>query len=133
MIPKTRKKGQLKKEMKDLLLKMKDNEERRTKLYIKVEKIIGRCPVYEKGDIIILQGPEVNIKETDKICIHALGALLHYFPALEHNVAPEVLGLTADGDQAHIQCPDPGPPYTDGGTVVFSIQNKTEHENNLEV
>jgi hypothetical protein len=37
------------------------------------------------------------------------------------NWNPFQLGLTKEDDQdnAYIQCLDPGPPYTEGGTVIF--------------
>ncbi|ODS41286.1 MAG: hypothetical protein A7315_02110 [Candidatus Altiarchaeales archaeon WOR_SM1_79] len=71
---------------------------------------------------IVIEGAEINLKETDKICIHVLPSLLHFMMALRAGVSPEKLGLTKEGDSAYIQCPDPGEPYTERGTVIFEVE-----------
>jgi uncharacterized repeat protein (TIGR04076 family) len=92
------------------------------KLIIKVVDIKGECDVHSKGDEIVIDGPEIDLKKTDRICIHALTPLLHYAVALREGVAPEKLGLTKKkGNKAYICCPDPGEPYTRGGEVVFEV------------
>jgi len=53
-----------------------------TKLIIEVSEIRGKCPVYKKGDKIVIDGPEIVMEETDAICIYALAPLLHYAVAL---------------------------------------------------
>ena len=60
-------------------------------LEITVHEIRGTCPVHSVGDRIIVDG------------------------------SPVALGLTTSEDPAHayMQCVDPGPPYTEGGTVIF--------------
>ena len=92
-------------------------------LEITVHDIKGNCPVYKVGDRIIIQNPEIKLKETDALCIHALPTILHYALILEYNWIPLKLGLTKkdDTDNAYLQCLDPGHPYTDGGTVIFRI------------
>jgi len=79
----------------------------------------GYCPVFKVGDKIVVDGPNLILKETDAVCIHALAPLLHYIVALDRGVDPRVLGLSKTPDEAYIQCVDPGRPYTDGGTVIF--------------
>ena len=39
-------------------------------------------------------------------------------------VDPVKIGLAKEGSKAYVQCVDPGKPYTDGGTVVFEIEQK---------
>jgi len=90
-----------------------------TKLIFEVAEIRGKCPVYKEGDKIVIRGPEIDLKETDALCIHALASLLHYAVALREGVDPEKLGLSKEKDIAYIQCVDPGEPYTEGGTVIF--------------
>jgi uncharacterized repeat protein (TIGR04076 family) len=87
-------------------------------LVIEVEEIKGKCPVYKKGDKIVIEGPEMVLEKTDAICIHALAPLLHYIVALREGVDPRKLGLSKDEKYAYIQCVDPGEPYTEGGTVI---------------
>jgi uncharacterized repeat protein (TIGR04076 family) len=91
------------------------------KLIIRVKEIKGNCPVYKGGEKIVIEGCEINLKETDRICIHALVSLLHYAVALREGADPVKLGLSKEGDKAYIQCLDPGKPYTDGGTVIFEV------------
>ena len=90
-----------------------------SKLIIEVSEIRGKCPVYKKGDKIVIDGPEIDLEKTDAICIHALAPLLHYVVALRDRVDPRKLGLSKEKDVAYIQCVDPGEPYTKGGTVIF--------------
>jgi uncharacterized repeat protein (TIGR04076 family) len=93
-------------------------------LEIKVNEIKGFCPVYKKGDKIVISDPEIIIEKTDALCTHALSTILHYSTILQHNWCPVELGLTKgdDKDSAYLQCVDPGPPYTDGGTVIFKCK-----------
>jgi len=89
-------------------------------LEIKVHRIERDCPVYEEGDKIIVDDPEVDLERTDAICTHALGTILHYTTALENEVSPVDLGLSkSDEKTAFMQCVDPGKEYTEGGTVIF--------------
>lgn len=90
-------------------------------LNIVVHEIKGVCPVFEVGDEIVVEDPEIVIEETDALCTHALSTLLHYVTILEHDWCPVKLGLTTadDAEHAYLQCVDPGEPYTDGGTVIF--------------
>jgi uncharacterized repeat protein (TIGR04076 family) len=91
------------------------------KLIIKVVEIKGECDVHSPGDEIIIDGPEIDLKKTDRICIHALAPILHYAVALREGISCEKLGLTKKGNKAYIRCPDPGEPYTDGGEVIFEV------------
>ncbi len=88
-------------------------------LIIEASEIRGKCPVYKKGDKIVIDGPEIVLEKTDAICIHALASLLHYVVALRDGADPRKLGLSKDEKYAYIQCVDPGEPYTEGGTVIF--------------
>jgi len=90
-------------------------------LEIEVHEIRGHCPVYKKGDVIVIDDPEIDLEKTDALCTHALSTVLHYALILEHNWSPVKLGLTTaeDEEHAYMQCVDPGKPYTDGGTVIF--------------
>lgn len=88
-------------------------------LEIEVWEIKGKCPVFKKGDKIIIDPPKIILEKTDAICIHALPSLLHYAIALNEGIDPVKLGLSKDPNYAYIQCLDPGEPYTEGGTVIF--------------
>ncbi|RLG56286.1 MAG: TIGR04076 family protein [Candidatus Hydrothermarchaeota archaeon] len=90
-------------------------------MIIRVKEIRGRCPVYKGGEKIVIEGPEIVLEKTDKLCIHALATILHYIVALREGVDPVKLGLAKKGKKAYIQCLDPGEPYTNGGTVIFEV------------
>ncbi|NJE43061.1 TIGR04076 family protein [Thermococcus sp. GR6] len=90
------------------------------RLEIRVVEIRGKCPVFRSGDKIVIDGPTINLEETDALCTHALASLLPYIVALRKGIKPKELGL-GRGEKAYVQCLDPGPPYTDGGTVIFEI------------
>ncbi|AMM53860.1 TIGR04076 family protein [Pyrococcus kukulkanii] len=102
------------------------------KLIAKVVEIRGKCPVFKLGDKIVIEGPKVILEETDAICTHAFASLLPYIVALRKGLKPYELGL-GRGEKAYIQCLDPGPPYTEGGTVIFEITViRDEAEKSLE-
>ena len=76
------------------------------RVVIRVKEIRGNCVVFKGGEKIVIEGPELNLKETDKVCIHALPPLLHYVVALREGVDPVKLGLAKEGNNAcaYIQC-----------------------------
>ena len=92
------------------------------KVIIRVKEIRGNCVVFKGGEKIVIEGPEIILNGTDKICIHALVPLLHYVVAIREGVDPVKLGLAKEGKKAYVQCMDPGEPYTNGGTVIFEME-----------
>lgn len=91
-------------------------------LKIEVCEIRGKCPVYEVGDKMVIDGPRIVLEKTDAVCVHALSSVLHYVIALDENIDPRKLGLSKEQKSAYIQCVDPGEPYTSGGTVIFKCR-----------
>ena len=93
-------------------------------LEIVVHEIKGKCPVHKVGDRILVDDPKIDLKSTDALCTHALSSLLHYVLILDAGADPVRLGLSKSDDKenSYIQCVDPGPPYTDGGTVIFKCK-----------
>jgi uncharacterized repeat protein (TIGR04076 family) len=95
------------------------------RLIVRAKEIRGKCPVFETGDRIVIESPHIIPKETDAICVHALGSMLTMITALSHGIGFKELGLAhQEGDIGYIQCLDPGPPYTQGGTVIFEIKRE---------
>jgi uncharacterized repeat protein (TIGR04076 family) len=95
------------------------------RLVITAKEIRGNCPVFNVGDRMLIKEPEIIPEKTDAICVHALGSMLSMIIALSRGVSFKELGLARDeGDVGYLQCPDPGPPYTAGGTVVFEIRRE---------
>ena len=92
------------------------------KLIIKTVEIKENCPVYEVGDKTVIEGKEINLKQSDKVCIHALFSLGPFIVALRDGLNPHSLGLSKENTKkAFYQCLDPGKPYTKGGTVIFEV------------
>jgi len=96
------------------------------KLTLTVKEIRGKCPVHKLGDRIVVDSPEIVTAETDALCIHALGSMLSMLVPLARGVSFKELGLSVkEGNVGYIQCLDPGPPYTLGGTVVFEVKRES--------
>ncbi|MGV9172924.1 MAG: TIGR04076 family protein [Promethearchaeia archaeon] len=90
-------------------------------------KIEGHCPVFHKGDVMIIDGPTIDLKNSDAVCIHALFSLGPFITALREGIKPKKLGLSKrEEGPAYYQCLDPGHEYTDGGTVLFVVKRKTD-------
>lgn len=95
------------------------------RLVITVKKIQGKCPVFKVGDRIVIEGSDIVPEKTDALCVHALGSMLSMVIALGRDVSFKELGLAKEeGDVGYVQCLDPGPPYTLGGTVLFEIRRE---------
>ncbi len=95
------------------------------RLIITVKEIRGNCPVFKIGDKMIFDEPKIILDETDAFCVHALSSMLSMLVALSRGTSFKELGLSREKDDAgYIQCPDPGPPYTLGGTVIFEVKHE---------
>ncbi len=95
------------------------------RLVITVKEINGKCPVFKVGDKIIVESPKIVVKETDAICIHALASMMTMLVPLARGVSFKKLGLAKEEKEVgYVQCLDPGPPYTNGGTVLFEIRRE---------
>jgi len=93
---------------------------------LNVKEIRGRCPVHKVGDRIVVDSPKIDTTKTNALCIHALGSMLTMLVPLARGVSFKELGLAAqEGNVGYVQCLDPGPPYTLGGTVIFEIKRET--------
>ena len=91
-----------------------------SRLVVEVVEIRGRCPVYKVGDKIIIKMP-IIVTEKSKICVHAFTAMQTFLHALARGYSAKKLGIGNKDNEGYVQCPDPGPPYTSGGTVIFRI------------
>jgi len=88
-----------------------------------VKEIKGRCPLYKVGDKFVVDGYYISSEESCNVCLHALGALLTLLTLLSHGHPPEEMGIGKEG-KAYLTCPDPGPPCTEGGSVLFELRVK---------
>jgi len=95
------------------------------RLTLTVKEIRGKCPVHKLGDRIVVESPEIVTAKTDALCVHALGSMLSMLVPLARGVSFKDLGLAVkEGDVGYVQCLDPGPPHTLGGTVLFKIKRE---------
>jgi len=95
------------------------------KLTLTVKEIRGKCPVHKLGDRIVFESPEIVTAKTDALCVHAMGSMLSMLIPLVRGISFKDLGLAVkEGNVGYIQCLDPGPPYTHGGTVIFEIKRE---------
>lgn len=92
------------------------------RVLISVLEVRGSCPVYKIGDEILLEGFYIISNQSANICIHALSALMSLLSAFSHGASARDLGIGSKDDEGYVQCPDPGPPYTKGGTVIFHLK-----------
>lgn len=99
-------------------------EKPKRKTIITVEKVEGECPIYREDDSIVLEDFYVKSSESQDVCIHALSAMSTFLTAFNNGVSAKKLGLGKKENTAFIQCPDPGPPCTEGGTVLFKLERK---------
>lgn len=96
---------------------------------LKVERIKGYCPLYKVGDEIVLHDFYIDSSKSNNICIHLLAASSTLLSAFIHGSSAIDLGIGKTDDVGYLQCPDPGPPYTKGGTVLFKlIRKKLDNE-----
>jgi uncharacterized repeat protein (TIGR04076 family) len=91
-------------------------------LIIQVKEIKGECPVYQVGDEFSLKDG-YRLVADKPLCMHSLTALIPHYNALRV-AAPAQFGIADQDDptRACVQCLDPGPPHTEGGTVIFQIR-----------
>ena len=95
------------------------------RLVLTVKEVRGHCPVHKVGDKIVVEVPKIEVANTDALCVNALGSMLSMLVPLSRGVSFKDLGLAVqEGNVGYVQCLDPGPPYTAGGTVVFEIRRE---------
>jgi uncharacterized repeat protein (TIGR04076 family) len=92
------------------------------KVKITVCEIKGNCPVFKEGDKITFDGPNLVMDETDAYCIWASSSFLPYLLAVRYDISSKEIGLSHNEGSYFVQCLDPGPPHTPGGTVLFEIK-----------
>jgi uncharacterized repeat protein (TIGR04076 family) len=99
-----------------------EKEDSKRHAILVVKEIRGFCPVYKRGDIILINRFFFESKKSANICIHAFSSMSTLLSAFVHGVSAKDLGIGSEDDVGYLQCPDPGPPYTSGGTVVFELR-----------
>jgi uncharacterized repeat protein (TIGR04076 family) len=92
------------------------------RIRVEIVEVRGKCPVYEVGDSFLVEMPKLVVKPETKVCVHAFIAIQTFLQALARGYSAKKLGIGSKDDEGYVQCPDPGPPYTSGGTVIFKLK-----------
>mgnify|MGYP000049953964 CR=1 FL=1 len=93
------------------------------RVYIIVKEVKGYCAAgYKSGDVFaIIERFYIKSDKRIKISLHALNSMLTLIMPFIKGVSARSLGIGKEDNEGYIQCPDPGSPYTQGGTVVFKL------------
>ncbi len=92
---------------------------------VEVVEVRGKCAAgYRPGDNFKIKGFYIDSSDVGKtkICIHAFTAMMSLLSPFIHGVSARLLGIGDKDDEGYLQCPDPGKPFTCGGTVIFKIK-----------
>lgn len=93
------------------------------RLVVVVRDVRGRCAAgYKPGKLFELERFYIKCEQNVKICVHALNALLTFAVPMLKGVSARDLGIGLEDDVGFVQCPDPGGPYTEGGSVLFELR-----------
>lgn len=91
-----------------------------------VEEIRGACPLYEIGDKIVIDTKPLetlNLEKSDKVCMRAVNNMCYrlVWTAGSDELLQHTVGINGE---CRNQCPNPGEPYTECGTVIFRTTRK---------
>ena len=87
---------------------------------VTVKEVRGECALgLRPGDHF--DARDFYIVPNGKICLHALGSMKTFLYAMLKGVKPSEMGI-GDDVAGYVRCPDPGPPLTCGGSVLFELR-----------
>jgi len=86
-----------------------------------VERVEGECAAgYKPGDCFTLDG--FKYESRVPLCVHALLGITPIAYAMARGASARDLGVGDEDSVGYLQCPDPGPPVTRGGRVIFRLE-----------
>lgn len=88
------------------------------KVTVTAERVTGNCSAnIVPGDKMVFEGANLNLTETTKVCPFTLATIypVIFAARLGHDIAE--IGLK----ERIVQCIDPGPPLSEGATVLWKI------------
>ena len=104
----------------------------KNRVIVEVAGISGKCPVYKKGDVMVINEPAIVMKETDAVCVRSLGPLMTHLISAAAGIDPSTapggiawrpgLAIPPEKGVHYTTCPMPGPPHTEMGNVMFRIK-----------
>jgi len=90
-----------------------------------VKEVRGSCALgYRPGDGFTIEKYYITGSRGKPICLHALSSMLTLLSPFLKGVSARELGIGSEDNVGYVQCPDPGRPYTCGGTVVFEVRRE---------
>jgi len=96
------------------------------KIRLTVKEVRGSCALgYKVGDEIIVERYYIPEWQKCKICLHALTSMAPLLMLFAKGISAKELGIGNMDDTGYVQCPDPGKPYTEGGTVIFELNRES--------
>jgi uncharacterized repeat protein (TIGR04076 family) len=99
------------------------------RVVITVDRLDGVCPLYKPGQKVgELFWWYFDGDATTHLCSHAVASMLTAIIPFSRGVSAVEMGFGKEDDVAFVQCPDPGEPYTCGGTVVFRLEREAVEE-----
>jgi len=95
------------------------------RIHVTVKEVKGYCTAgYRPGNSFEIEWFYIKPNQDVKICLHALNSMLTLLMPFIKGVSAKALGIGEEDDIGYIQCPDPGEPYTKGGTVIFELRRE---------
>lgn len=90
---------------------------------VTVKEVRGHCAAgYKPGDSFEVESFYIRPSQGVRICLHALSSMLTLLLPFLKGFPADRLGIGSSADVGYVQCPDPGKPYTCGGTAVFELR-----------
>ena len=83
---------------------------------------------YKVGDYFEVESFFIKPNQKVKMYLHAFNSMLTLLMPFLKGVHADQLGIGSEKDIGYVQCPDPGKPYTCGGTVIFRLERKVVNE-----
>jgi len=92
---------------------------------VTVKEVRGFCALgYRPGDGFVVERFYIKELRGKPVCLHTLSAMLTLLSPFLKGVSARELGIGSEDEVGYLQCPDPGKPYTCGGTVVFELRRR---------
>lgn len=85
------------------------------------------------SDKIIFEDFYIRSKDSENVCLHAFASMVSLLLPFIHCYSAIELGIGRKENVGYVQCLDPGPPHTDGGTVTFQLIREAIGDNKVAI
>jgi len=89
-----------------------------------VKEVRGRCAMGYRPRVCFTMERYYITDVGEGLCLHALCSMLTLLIPFLKGASARTLGIGREDDVGYVQCPDPGEPYTCGGTVIFELKRE---------